>query len=273
MDGVLQVSRDILSEDVKVYMLDNKKDYEKVLDFVSKISPELKDRIKLYKGKTPIFEAFNIEPEIEKLRRIKLPLENGGSIIIQEAESLCAIDVNTGKFTGSKSQEETVTQTNIEAAYAIAHQLRLRNIGGIIVIDFIDMKKASNRHKVVDALNDAVKRDRAKIRILPITRLGLVEMTRERKKESTGSLITEECPQCHGSGRVLSAESMRIKVQREIYDLTQGRPGGNLRLVLHPLLADYIKQKQSIIEQNIHRSLKVQADPQIAWEDYKIVLE
>jgi len=273
MDGVLQVSRDILSQDVKVYMLDNKKDYEKVLDFVARISPELKDRIKLYTAKTPIFEAFNIEQEIEKLRRIKLPLENGGSIVIQEAESLCAIDVNTGKYTGNKSQEETVTQTNIEAAYAIAHQLRLRNIGGIIVIDFIDMKKASNRHKVVDALNDAVKRDRAKIRILPITRLGLVEMTRERKKESTGSLITEECPQCHGSGRVLSDESMRIQIQREIFDLTQGRPGGNLRLVVHPLLADYIRQRQSVIEQNIHRSLKVQADPQIAWEDYKIVLE
>jgi ribonuclease G len=200
-------------------------------------------------------------------------LENGGSIIIQEAESLCAIDVNTGKFTGNKSQEETVTQTNIEAAYAVAHQLRLRNIGGIIVIDFIDMKKASNRHKVVDALNDAVKRDRAKIRILPITRLGLVEMTRERKKESTGSLITDECPQCHGSGRVLSDESMRIQIQREIYDLTQGRPGGNLRLVVHPMLADYIRQRQQVIEQNIHRSLKVQADPQLAWEDYKIVIE
>ncbi len=273
MDGVLQVSRDILSEDVKVYMLDSQKDYDKVLDFVERISPELKDRIKLYKAKTPIFEAFNIEQEIEKLRLIKLPLENGGSIIIQEAESLCAIDVNTGKFTGSKSQEETVTQTNIEAAYAIAHQLRLRNIGGIIVIDFIDMKKASNRHKVVDALNDAVKRDRAKIRILPITRLGLVEMTRERKKESTGSLITEECPQCKGSGRVLSAESMRIKVQREIFDLTQGRPGGTMRLVLHPLLAEHIKAQQAVLEQNVHRGIKIQADPQIAWEDYKIVLE
>ena len=273
MDGVLQVSRDILSQDVKLYMLDNKKDYEKVLDFVTRISPELKDRIKLYTAKTPIFEAFNIEQEIEKLRRIKLPLENGGSIIIQEAESLCAVDVNTGKYTGNKSQEDTVTLTNIEAAYAIAHQLRLRNIGGIIVIDFIDMKKASNRHKVVDALNDAVKRDRAKIRILPITRLGLVEMTRERKKESTGSLITDECPQCHGSGRVLSDESMRIQIQREIFDLTQGRPGGNLRLVVHPMLADYIRQRQSVIEQNIHRSLKVQSDPQIAWEDYKIVLE
>ena len=273
MDGVLQVSRDILSEEVKLYLLDNEKDYQKVLDFVNKISPELKDRIKLYKGKTPIFEAFNIEPEIEKLRRIKLPLENGGSIIIQEAESLCAIDVNTGKFTGSKSQEETVTQTNIEAAYAIAHQLRLRNIGGIIVIDFIDMKKASNRHKVVDALNDAVKRDRAKIRILPITRLGLVEMTRERKKESTGSLITEECPQCHGSGRVLSAESMRIKIQREIYDLTHGRPGGNLKVCLHPLLADHLRPKISAMEQNVHRSVKIQPDAQLSWEDYKIVLE
>jgi len=273
MDGVLQVARDILSEGVKVYMLDNKKDYERVVDFVAKISPEFKDRVKMYNGKTPIFEAFNIDQEIEKMRKIKLPLENGGSIIIQEAESLCAIDVNTGKFTGNKSQEETVTQTNIEAAYAIAHQLRLRNIGGIIVIDFIDMKKASNRHKVVDALNDAVKRDRAKIRILPITRLGLVEMTRERKKESTGSLITEECPQCHGSGRVLSSETMRIKVQREIYDLTQGRPGGSLRVVLHPLLAEYIKQKQAVIEENIHRSIKVQSDPQLSWEDYKIVLE
>ena len=115
--------------------------------------------------------------------------------------------------------------------------------------------------------------DRAKIRILPITRLGLVEMTRERKRESTGSFISEECPQCHGSGRVLSAESMRIKIQREIYDLTSGRPGGNLRVVLHPLLAEAVKQKQADIEENIHRSLKIQSDPQLAWEDYKIVLE
>ncbi|ACC98925.1 Ribonuclease, Rne/Rng family [Elusimicrobium minutum Pei191] len=273
MDAVLQVSRDILSENIEVYYLDNKKDYENVLDFVSKNSPELKDKIKLYKGKTPIFEAFNIESEIDNLRKTKISLPNGGSIIIQEAESLCAIDVNTGKFTGSKSQEETVTQTNIEAAQEVAHQLRLRNIGGIVVIDFIDMKKASNRHRVVEALADAVHRDRAKIRILPITRLGLVEMTRERKKESTGSLLTEECPQCHGSGRVLSAESMRIKIQREIYDLTQGRPGGNLRIVLHPELADQIKHQQSVIEQNIHRSMKIQSDAQLSWEDYKIVLE
>jgi len=273
MDAVLQVARDVLSENAKVYLLDNEKDYERVMEFVSKNSPELADRVKLYKGKTPIFEAYDVEKEIDNLRKIKLPLPNGGSIIIQEAESLCAIDVNTGKFTGNKSQEETVTQTNIEAAQEIAHQLRLRNIGGIIVIDFIDMRKASSRHRVVEALAQAVRGDRAKIRILPITRLGLVEMTRERKRASTGSFISEECPQCHGSGRVLSAESMRIKIQREIYDLTNGRPGGNLRIVLHPILADAIKQRQQDIEQNIHRTLKIQADPQLAWEDYKIVLE
>lgn len=273
MNLTLQVAREILSEDISIYLLDNKEDYHNVLDFVSKISPELKDKVKYYDGKTPIFSAFNIEPAIEDLRKIKLELPNGGTIVIQEAESLCAIDVNTGRFTGSKSQEETVTQTNMEAAQEIAHQLRLRNIGGIIVIDFIDMKKASNRHRVVETLDRAVKRDRAKIRILPITRLGLVEMTRERKRESTGSLLTEECPECHGSGRVLSSESMRIKIQREIQNLTLGRPGGNLRIILHPLLADAIKAKQEMLERNVHRSVKIQADPRLTWEDYRIALE
>lgn len=273
MDLVLQVARDIMSEDIKLYLLDNKQDYEKVLKFIKDMSPELADRIKYYKPRTPIFTAFNLDADIENMRKTKLPLPNGGTIIIQEAESLCAVDVNTGKFTGSKSQEETVTQTNIEAAKEIAHQLRLRNIGGIVVIDFIDMKKASNRGKVVEALSEAVGRDRAKIRILPITRLGLVEMTRERKRESTGSLITEECPQCHGSGRVFSVESMRIKIQREIRDITLDRQGGTLRIVLNPILAESFKQKQMQIENNIHRSVKLQSDPQLTWEDYRIILE
>ncbi|MFA5162623.1 MAG: Rne/Rng family ribonuclease [Elusimicrobiales bacterium] len=273
MDLILQVARDILSEEAGIYLLDNNEDYENVVEFVSKISPELKERVRHYTGKTPIFAAFNVEPEIENIRRTKLALPNGGTIIIQEAESLCAIDVNTGKFTGSKSQEDTVTQTNIEAAHEVAHQLRLRNIGGIIVIDFIDMKKAANRHRVVEALAQAVKRDRAKIRILPITRLGLVEMTRERKRESTVSLLTEECPECHGSGRVLSAESMRIKIQREIRNLTSGKPGGALRVVLHPMLAESLRSRHEVIERNIHRSMKIQADPQLTWEDYRIILE
>ena len=273
LDATLQVARDILSDQVYVYLIDNKEVCKNVLEFIEGISPELKDRVRLYEGKTPIFKAFNLEREIEDIRKIKVPLPNGGSIVIQEAESLCAIDVNTGRFTGSKSQEETVTQTNIEAANEVAHQLRLRNIGGIIVVDFIDMRKASNRNKVMEAFAHATKNDRAKIRILPITRLGLIEMTRERKRQSTGSLITDECPECKGAGRVLSAETLRIRIQREIYEMTGGRPGGQVRLLLHPQLAEVFRHHQAQIEKNVQRSVKIQSDPQLPWEDYRIVLE
>lgn len=273
MDITLQVARDLLSNEVSVYMLDNRDDYQNVLDFVSKVSPEFKDKIKLYESKMPIFKAFNIEHEIDELRKMKVELPSGGSIIIQEAESLCAIDVNTGRYTGLSSQEETVTQTNIEAAYEIARQLRLRNIGGIIVIDFIDMKKPANRNKVMKALEDAVKNDRAKIKILPITRLGLIEMTRERRRESTFSMLTEECPQCHGSGRVLSVDSIRLKIQRDILNLTMGRSGGVIRIIVHPLVMEGLKSKQSLIEKSIHRSVKITSDPQLIWDDYRIIIE
>ncbi|TBR26316.1 Rne/Rng family ribonuclease, partial [bacterium] len=273
LDIALQVARDLLTDQVYVYLIDDKPVYDRVIEFIGTLSPELKDRVKHYDGKTPIFTAFNIEPELEKIRSTKVSLPSGGTIVIQEAESLCAIDVNTGRFTGSKSQEETVTANNVEAAYEVASQLRLRNIGGIIVIDFIDMKKESNRRKVMEALADAVRRDRAKIRILPITRLGLIEMTRERRKESTGSLMTDECPECFGSGRVLSAESMRIRIQREIRELTQGRPGGQIRLVLHPQLAEAFVERQKLIEENVHRSVKIVPDAHLQWEDYRIILE
>ncbi|MCX5797335.1 MAG: Rne/Rng family ribonuclease [Elusimicrobia bacterium] len=273
LDLALQVARDLLSDKVYVYLLDNKDQHKNVTEFVEAISPELKEKVKLYDAKTPMFKAFGLEGEIEDMRRTKVPLPNGGSIIIQEAESLCAIDVNTGRFTGSKSQEETVTVTNIEAAHEVAHQLRLRNIGGIIVVDFIDMRKASNRQKVMEAFAHASKGDRAKIRILPITRLGLVELTRERKRESTVSLITDECPQCKGCGRVLSGETLRIRIQREIKQMTGGRPGGQVRLLLHPGLAEQFRGQQVSIEKNVARTVKIQSDPSLPWEEYRIVLE
>ncbi|MBI4370702.1 MAG: Rne/Rng family ribonuclease [Elusimicrobia bacterium] len=269
----LQIARDILSEQVYVYMLDSKETHKEVLDFVEGFAPELKDRVRLYEAKTPIFQAFNLEKGIAGIRETKVPLPNGGSIVIQEAESLCAIDVNTGRFTGSKSQEETVTQTNVEAAQEVARQIRLRNIGGIIVVDFIDMRKASNRAKVMEAFASACRSDRAKIRLLPITRLGLIELTRERKRMSTASLLTAECPQCRGSGRVLSAETLRIKIQREIFEMTGGRPGGSVRVSLHPSVAEAFRAQQTVIEKNVQRSIKIQSDSQLAWEDYRVVLE
>jgi ribonuclease G len=273
LDLTLQVARDILSDQTYVYLIDNKESYKNVLDFIEGISPELKDRVRLYEAKTPIFKAFDIDSVLEDIRKVKVPLPNGGSIIIQEAESLCAIDVNTGRFTGSKSQEETVTHTNIEAAHEVANQIRLRNIGGIIVVDFIDMRKASNRNRVMESFAQACRNDRAKIRILPITRLGLIEMTRERKRQSTGTLITDECPECKGAGRVLSGETIRIRIQREIFEMTGGRPGGQVRLLLHPQLAEVFRSQQAMIEKNVQRSVKIQSDPQLPWEDYRIVLE
>lgn len=273
LDLARQIARDILSDQVFVYMLDNKEAHAEVVSFVDGFAPELKERVRLYEAKTPIFKAFNLEREIVHIRETKVPLPNGGSIVIQEAESLCAIDVNTGRFTGSKSQEETVTQTNVEAALEVAHQLRLRNIGGIIVVDFIDMRKASNRNKVMEAFASACKADRAKIRILPITRLGLIELTRERKRMSTASLLTADCPQCRASGRVLSAETLRIKIQREIFEMTGGRPGGSIRVHLHPTVAEAFRAQQAIIEKNVQRSVRVQTDANLLWEDYRVVLE
>ncbi|MCR4295347.1 MAG: Rne/Rng family ribonuclease, partial [Elusimicrobia bacterium] len=269
----MQIARDVLSDQVYVYLLDSKESQKQVIDFVDGFAPELKDRIKLYEAKTPIFKAFNIEKQIETIRETKVSLPNGGSIVIQEAESLCAIDVNTGRFTGSKSQEETVTATNIEAATLVANQIRLRNIGGIIVVDFIDMRKASNRAKVMEAFAEACRGDRAKIRILPITRLGLIELTRERKRMSTAALLTAECPQCRASGRVLSVETLRIKIQREIFEMTGGRPGGSIRVSLHPTVADAFRSQQPIIEKNVQRAVRIQSDPNLMWEDYHIVLE
>jgi len=268
-----QTVRDILSENTSVFMIDSQKEQHEVQDFVQMLSPELADRIKLFDSKTPIFEAFKIENELAKMLQAKINLPSGGTIVIQEAESLCAIDVNTGKFTGKESQEETVTQTNIEAAEEVARQLRLRNIGGIIVIDFIDMRKARNRHKVTEALHQATSGDRAKIKILPITRLGLVEMTRERKRESLLASLCRICTECDGKGMVLSEESLMIKIKKEILALIRGRQDGRLKLVLNSEVFPYFTERKVDIEKTILRSLEILRDDTLSLEDYKIIVE
>ncbi|MCB4757596.1 MAG: Rne/Rng family ribonuclease [Elusimicrobia bacterium] len=268
-----QVVRDILSEDVESFLLDNRQEYEDVRGFVEMLAPELVERVHLYEGRVPIFNTFNVEQELQKLRQSRFDLPSGGYIVIQEAESLCAIDVNTGKFTGRKSQEETVTATNIEAAVEIARQLRIRNIGGIIVIDFIDMRRRRNREKVMEALLQATKNDHAKIKILPITRLGLVEMTRERRRESLQAMMGEPCTECSGSGWVLSRESLYLKIRKEILELTQGRPEGRLKIHLYSEIAAYFNENRERLEKQIRRSVEIIGDESLSWEQYRIVLE
>jgi ribonuclease G len=268
-----QVARDLLNDNANIFLIDDREEYKDVKKFVEMLAPEYTERVQHYTGKTPIFQAFGVDRELAHIRQQRIDLPSGGYIIIQEAESLCAIDVNTGKFIGHKSQEETVTATNLEAAEEVAKQLRIRNIGGIIVIDFIDMRRKRNQIKVVEVLEEATRNDRAKIKILPITRLGLVEMTRERRRESLLSLLSEPCPECAGSGNVLSRESMYLKLQKEILEITQGRSEGRLQVTLPPGVGDFVRERQDRLEKILKRSLTLTIDPTLPWEDYRIVID
>jgi ribonuclease G len=270
---VFQTVRDYFSEDVMLMHIDSPKELKDVTEFVKTVSPEFLDRIVLYEGKKGIFKAYAIDEEIKRLRSNKARLKSGGYLIIQEAESLCAIDVNSGKFTAKTSQEDTAFLTNMEAAGEIARQLRLRNIGGIIVIDFIDMKKASNRQKVLEKLREAVRGDKAKIKIWPITRLGLIEMTRERKRESLFSLMGDTCPTCHGLGLVLSKESIFINVCDDIEEMNIDMHHGKARIKLNPDVYEYFSERKSRLKELFKMDFDVQQDINIDREDYQIIFE
>jgi ribonuclease G len=270
---VFQTVRDYFNEDVDIFLVDSQSEYREVLDFVKIVSPELVDRVKPFQGKTPIFKAFGIDEEIKKLRSVRVDLPSGGYLIIQEAESLCAIDVNTGRFTGRKSQEETVTITNVEAAKEVARQIRLRSIGGILVIDFIDMKRHEHRQKVYDVLHQATSGDKAKIKIWPITRLGLVEMTRERRRDSLLKTLGETCPTCKGIGLVFSKESLFITVNSELQQLKLNRHTGKVRIRMNPGVAPYFKERLSRLKQAAGENVDVQAAHDVEWEDYQIIVE
>ncbi|MDR1243619.1 MAG: Rne/Rng family ribonuclease [Endomicrobium sp.] len=270
---VFQTVRDYFSEDVIMMHIDSKKEFKDVCDFVKIVLPEFKDRILLYDGKQPIFKAYGIDEEIKVLRSNKVCLKSGGYLIIQEAESLCAIDVNSGKFTAKSSQEDTALVTNLEASVEIARQLRLRNIGGIIVIDFIDMTKSANRHKVLEKLRDTAKGDKAKIKIWPITRLGLIEMTRQRKRESLFSLLGEVCPTCRGLGLVLSKESIFINVCNEIAQLDVNSYHGKIKIKLNRDIVEYFREKVLRLKEIFNADFEIKASLEIPREEYEIIFE
>ncbi len=271
---VFQTVRDYFTEDVSLMHIDNKKELRDVKEFVRTISPELEDRIVLYDEKKPIFQAYGIEDEIMNLRSNKVRLKSGGYLIIQETESLCAIDVNSGKFVGNdNTQEEVVTLTNIEAANEIARQLRLRNIGGIIVIDFIDMKREKHRRKVLETIRSATKNDKAKIKIWPITHLGLIEMTRQRKSESLFSLLGDTCPTCHGLGIILSKESVFAAVCQEMEQIKSEGYFGKFKIKLHPDVCEYFNERKNKLNEIFKKEVIILPSDSVGREDYNIILE
>ncbi len=212
---VLEVLRDVFSEEVDEFLIDDKVTYDKVLNLLHNVAPQLRDRVRLYRDDEPIFIHYDVEAQIERALQPKVWLPHGGWLSIEPTEALTTIDVNTGKFTG-KNLEDTVLRTNLDAAEEVANQLKLRDIGGIIVIDFIDMDKPQHRKRVTAALRKAFERDRMKTRIMHITRLGLVEMTRKRTGESLSQTLQTSCPCCSGHGRILSAETVAARIEREI---------------------------------------------------------
>ncbi len=270
---LFKAARDSFTEDFDLFLVDSKEEYEDLGEFMDIISPDLKDRLRWYRGRIPLFEAYTLDEEIARMLQQKVPLPSGGYLIVQEAETLTAIDVNTGKYAGGKSLEETVVKTNLEAVTEVARQIRLRNIGGIIVVDFIDMTKAENRRQVTDSLRQAVKGDKAKIKILPITRLGLIEMTRERLRESVLNMLCDPCSTCGGAGKTLSQESMYIKIKKSLQE-TVAQPGPEtVRLRVPPRVAEYLAtERRQRLEKLIGHPIRVEPDPEMHAESYKISL-
>ena len=218
LDLLLRTVRDLFTSEVKQLIIDSRYEYERVMKFVAAFMPQFKDRVQLYGELEPIFDGYGIEAEIDRALERKVFLKSGGSLVIDQGEALTAIDVNTGRFVGKRGGglEDTITKTNLEACREVADQLRLRNIGGMIVVDFIDMDRASNRDKVSRAFDEALRGDKAKANVTRISEIGLVEMTRKRTRESLSRMLTETCPYCEGKGYIKSKTTICYQILRDV---------------------------------------------------------
>lgn len=238
MGLIYRVIRDSFTEEVDRFVIDSKQEYDKVLELLDDIAPSLKKRVELfYSSERTIFDLYNLEPEIDKALRRRVWLKSGGYLVIDRTEALTSIDVNTGKYVGSVDLQDTVFRTNLEAAREIARQLRLRDIGGIIIADFIDMESDAHRQKVLKTLEEHLKRDRTRTYVLGITQLGLVEITRKKAKQSLDDALQKPCPYCEGKGRVLSEESVAAKLRREIKAMLRRSPEEAILIEVHPAVA------------------------------------
>jgi ribonuclease G len=241
LDVALRIVRDLFSSEVDRLWCDDPTTYGRIVQFVQNYMPRLRARVMLHDGAEPLFDRFSIEPQIERALDRKVWLKSGGYLVFDQAEALTAIDVNTGRFVGKKSQDDTVLKTNLEAVEEVVNQLRLRNIGGIIIVDFIDMAREGDRKKVSDALAMALKRDKARTSALKISELGLVQMTRKRTRESLEKLLTDNCPRCEGRRVVKSVPTLAAEVLRGIQREAVRKSAGEMLIVkLNPELARYL---------------------------------
>jgi ribonuclease G len=266
--------RDILDEDVDTLVSDSKSSVKQMEKFIERFIPHHKAKIKNYDSEIPIFEHYGIDIEIERALSNQVFLKSGGSINVDQTEALVSIDVNTGKFVGKKTLEETILKTNLEAVKEIAYQLRLRNCGGIIIIDFIDMEKEEHRQQVYSALLEALKKDRSKTNVLPISGLGLVEMTRKRTRDTLIRTMCEPCPYCEGVGRVKSVETVSFEVIRELQKVLKRTTAQKITIFAHPEVCAKLTSEDfgviDMLEEGHNKTLLVRADNNYHSEQYEI---
>ncbi len=245
LDIVCRTARNLFTEDVAKIVIDDPEEHERLRSFVDAFMPERANDVELFGGSDPIMDAFGLEEEVARALSRKVPLPSGGYLIIDQAEALTAIDVNTGRFTGKgKDVEETIFQTNLEAVKEIGYQLRFRNIGGLIVLDFIDMEKAGHREKVYRALLKVLKQDKSKTTAVRISELGLVEMTRKRTRESLGRTLYEPCFYCDGTGQLMSKTTICHEILRQIRREKDSLPGFKVVVNAHPAICDMLQREE-----------------------------
>lgn len=249
-----RVIRDLFTEEIDEFIVNSEKEYEKIINYLDTLFLlELKPRVSYYDGDKPIFEAYNIEKEISKALEKKVWLKCGGYLVFDEVEALTVIDVNTGKYVGGKKMRGTILKTNLQAAEEIARQLRLRDIGGIIIIDFIDMDNKEDQGKVIDKLEKELKKDRTRSNIVQTTELGLVEMTRKRSKRDLDSLLRTACPYCSGSGRVLSPETVSNQVMHKLEDLSKHSKAEAILLGVNPKVEEELAGSKMMLIKQLER--------------------
>lgn len=275
LDITFRSVRDLFTHDVDNLVIDDAETYLKLCDFIKSFAPQLKDKISLYEDDTPLFEARSIDTEITRATEKKVWLRSGGYIIIESTEALSVIDVNTGRFVGKNNLNETIFKTNMEAAKEIAYQLRLRNIGGIIIIDFIDMESEEHREELFTYFKEEVKKDKSRINILKLSEFGLVQMTRKRSSENLTQLMCEPCHYCAGEGILKSRRTICYDIFRKIVRNADRTGGFSITLRVHPRIADMLNKEEkntlTRLEKDTHKKLVVVPVKDLHIEKYDII--
>jgi ribonuclease G len=272
---VQRLLRDLLSEDIASIRLDSEKEFSRTLELVNQLQPELAPRVRLYTKNENILDEHNISPELERALRSKVWLDSGGYIVINQTEALVAVDVNTGRYTGKKTLEETILKTNLEAVKEIVRQIRLRDLGGIIVLDFIDMEEKKSRQKVMAALEEELRRDRSPSKLLSVNEFGLVILTRKRVRQSLERTLCEPCPYCTGSGMVKSVATVCSEIYDEVRKLVSDMRGQSLHLRVNPEVARALHGAEAPVLKDLSalvgHDIVVQGDPLLHQEQFDVV--